>query len=122
WGQFAYMLSRNRSTCGVRPYIRGTLNPDPDHWTRSFIDWWIGGNGLAIPERSGVIRYFVNVDDVIHWADTPDELIAQFSYLPKPPIPKSFTFIGASVYDNRILMEADPGYLANLMAMNKVER
>ena len=30
--QFFYMLSRNRSTSGVRPYIRGTTNPDPDSW------------------------------------------------------------------------------------------
>jgi hypothetical protein len=26
--QFWYMLSRNRSMCGVRPYIRATCNPD----------------------------------------------------------------------------------------------
>jgi hypothetical protein len=26
--QFSYMVSRNRSTCGVRPYIRATCNPD----------------------------------------------------------------------------------------------
>ena len=25
--QFFYMVSRNRSTCGVRPYIRATCNP-----------------------------------------------------------------------------------------------
>ena len=31
-GQFFYMLSRNRSTCGVRPYIRATTNPDADSW------------------------------------------------------------------------------------------
>ncbi len=26
--QFLYMLSRNRSTCGVKPYVRATCNPD----------------------------------------------------------------------------------------------
>src|ERR1700719_3561106 len=30
--QFFYMVSRNRSTCGVRPYIRATCNPDSDSW------------------------------------------------------------------------------------------
>src|SRR6266481_1729355 len=30
--QFFYMVSRNRSTCGVRPYIRATCNPDADSW------------------------------------------------------------------------------------------
>jgi hypothetical protein len=31
--QFFYMVSRNRSTCGVRPYIRATCNPDADSVT-----------------------------------------------------------------------------------------
>ena len=30
--QFFYMFSRNRSTCGVRPYIRATCNPDGESW------------------------------------------------------------------------------------------
>jgi hypothetical protein len=28
--QFWYLVSRNRSTCGVAPHIRLTCNPDPD--------------------------------------------------------------------------------------------
>ena len=43
--QFFYMLSRNRSTCGVRPYVRATCNPDATSWVRQFIDWYIGPNG-----------------------------------------------------------------------------
>src|SRR5690606_135321 len=35
--QFFYMLSRNRSTCGVRPYIRATCNPDADSWVAEMI-------------------------------------------------------------------------------------
>ena len=53
--QFFYMLSRNRSVCGVKPYVRATCNPDPDSWVAEFIDWWIGEDGIAIEERSGVI-------------------------------------------------------------------
>jgi hypothetical protein len=36
--QFFYMVSRNRSTCGVRPYIRATCNPDADSWVADFLD------------------------------------------------------------------------------------
>jgi phage terminase large subunit-like protein len=36
--------------------------------------------------------------------------------------PKSVTFIPASIYDNKKLMEADPGYLANLQAQDDVQR
>ena len=35
--QFFYMVSRNRSTCGVRPYIRATCNPDADSWVADFL-------------------------------------------------------------------------------------
>lgn len=116
--QFFYMLSRNRSTCGVRPYIRGTCNPDPDSWVRKFIDWWIGKDGFPIQERSGVIRWFVNIDDKIRWADTKEELLKKY---PESQ-PLSFTFIPAKLTDNKILMEKDPGYVAKLDAMGKVDR
>lgn len=114
--QFFYMLSRNRSGCGVRPYVRATMNPDPDSWVRSFIDWWIDDDGFPIPERSGVIRYFSRHNGEIHWADTAEEL--EILGLR----PKSFTYIPALLHDNKIQMERDPGYLANLMALPSHER
>lgn len=117
--QFFYMMSRNRSTCGVRPYIRATTNPDPDSWVRKFIDWWIGADGFAIKERSGVIRWFIRQDDKIIWGASREELINQYG---KEFRPKSVTFIPAKLTDNQILMKKDPGYLANLLAMNRVDR
>lgn len=116
--QFMYMLSRNRSTSGVIPYIRATTNPDYDSWVRKVIDWWIGPDGLPIPERSGVLRWFVTVDDDFVWADTKEELLAIYPDLP----PLSFTFIAANVYDNKILLEKDPTYLAKLKALSRVDR
>src|SRR5690606_25652328 len=41
--QFIYLLSRNRSTCGVRPYVRATCNPDPESFVAELIEWWIDG-------------------------------------------------------------------------------
>lgn len=125
--QFFYMLSRNRSTCGVKPYVRASTNPDADSWVAEFIEWWIDQDtGYAIPERSGKIRWFVRVGEKIVWADTPEEL-TEYT-MPGPdgnpiPIPaKSVTFILSKLTDNKILMEADPGYMANLMALPLVER
>lgn len=118
--QFFYMFSRNRSLCGIKPYIRATCNPDADSWVAKFIEWWIDQKtGFAIPERSGVIRWMVRVNDMIHWADTPEDLIGRFG---KEMQPKSVTFIASSIEDNKILMDADPGYLANLMALSLVEK
>ncbi len=119
--QFFYMLSRNRSTSGVKPYIRATTNPDPDSWVRKFIDWWIDEDGFAIPSRSGVIRYFIRRDDSFIWADSVDEIFQKYGNGPEIQ-PKSVTFIPSKLEDNKILMQKDPGYLANLLALCRVDR
>lgn len=72
---FWYMLSRNRSDSGIPGYLRATTNPDPDSWVRTFIDWWIGEDGLAIPERSGKIRWFVRISGEVVWGDSRMELL-----------------------------------------------
>ena len=122
--QFFYMLSRNRSACGVRPYVRCTTNPDPDSWLAGFISWWIDQDtGYPIMERSGVVRWFARIGDDIEWGYSKVELIERFpEILTEETPPKSFTFIAATLDDNQILMEKDPGYKANLLALPRVER
>lgn len=106
--------------CGVKPYIRATTNPDADSWVADFISWWIDQeSGLPIPARSGKLRWFIRVSDVIVWADSKQELIDKHG---STSLPKSVTFIPAKLEDNKKLLEADPGYRANLMAMSRVER
>lgn len=117
--QFFYMLSRNRSTCGVKPYVRATSNPDSESWVTELISWWIDQKtGYAIPERSGIVRYFIRVNDTLVWADTDQELRSAHPGCE----PKSLTFIMSTLADNAILMQRDPGYRANLMALTTVER
>ena len=122
---FFYMLSRNRSTCGVRPFVRATCNPDADSWVAKFIAWWIDQDtGYPIPERSGLIRYMIRRDEVVYWADTREELWERFN-LTTPEEknePKSVTFIMSSVYDNQELLRIDPGYLSNLKALSVIQR
>ena len=118
--QFWYLFSRLRSMSGIRPYVRATTNPDPDSWVRQFIGWWINQDtGLAIPERSGVLRWFVRIGDELVWADTKQELVQKFGADAEP---KSATFISANVFDNKILLEQDPGYLANLKSLPLLDR
>lgn len=126
--QFFYMLSRNRTTCGVRPYVRASCNPDADSWVADFIGWWIEQDtGYPIPERSGKIRWMVHMHDAISWFDTKEDGIqfakkhglddkkAEYSV-------KSVTFIASTLQDNKILMDADPSYIANLLALTEVEK
>lgn len=118
--QFLYMLSRNRTTCGVRPYVRATCNPDVDSWVADFISWWIDqDSGYPIPERSGIIRYMCVLNDIVYFEDTIDELVDKHEI--KPEDCKSVTFIASRLEDNKILMESDPGYLANLKALTEVD-
>lgn len=118
--QFWYILSRNRSTSGVKPYVRGTCNPSAESWVRQFIDWWIDPEtGLAIPERSGVIRWMVrdSEDDRVHWADRKEGL---------PVIrgkqPLSVTFINSTLEDNPALLEKDPDYADRLQNLPRKDR
>ena len=126
--QFFYMVSRNRSTCGVRPYIRATCNPDADSWVAEFLAWWIDQEtGLPIPERAGVLRYYIRVSGKIVWADRPEDLM---QYIPRPaelppgidpPQPVSVTFIPAKVFDNPALLRVNPEYLASLLSLPLLE-
>lgn len=119
--QVFYMLSRNRSTCGVKPYVRMTCNPDPDSWVAEMISWYIDQDtGYPIKERSGVLRYFIRQEDEIIWGDSAQELVGKYD-CDKEDV-KSFTFIGASIYDNQELLKVNPQYLSNLKALSTVER
>ena len=113
------MLSRNRSTSGVPGYVRATCNPDADSWVRKLIDWWVGPDGYIIKDRSGVLRWFIRIDNNIIWSDSRETLIKQYG---PETMPKSLTFIESKIYDNRILLEMDPSYLANLKALSRVDR
>src|ERR1700738_5376697 len=113
--QFFYLLSRNRATC----------TPDADSWVAEFLAWWIDQDtGLPIPERAGVLRYFIRVSEKIVWANRPEEL-TQSQDLPPgvdPPRPISVTFIPAKVSDNPALLRVNPEYPAWLLSMPLLER
>jgi predicted phage terminase large subunit-like protein len=119
--QFLYMLSRNRSTCGIRPYVRATCNPDSDSWVADFISWWINQDtGYPIYERSGVVRYMCVLNDTIYWGSNPHELAKEHGVNVEEC--KSVTFIAAKLTDNKVLMAKDPSYMANLKALAEIDK
>ena len=122
---FFYMLSRNRSSCGVEPFVRATCNPDANSWVAKFIEWWIDPDtGYPVPERSGKLRWFIRRNEILHWANTRQELWEKFDL--KTPEeqaePRSVTFIMSKLSDNQELLKVNPGYLANLKALSEIER
>lgn len=132
--KFKYLQTCNRNSKGVRCRMIGTCNPDPDSWVATFIDWWIGDDGLPIKDRNGVIRYcFMNGDspaDII-WGDTPDECYENARHIIDTVLTKgedwhnyilSVTFIRAELDDNKKLMESDPKYKAKLAGQSEEQR
>lgn len=124
---FFYMLSRNRSTCGVKPYMRATCNPDPESWVYEFISWWIDPEtGFPIPERDGVIRYLMLDGDNYIWGDSYEEVLDKGAhlikdipdYIDRRDLVKTVTFISGSIYDNKELLGKNPAYLGNLLAQD----
>ena len=122
---FFYMLSRNRSTCGVQPFVRATCNPDADSWVAKFIEWWIDQDtGYPIAERSGKIRWFVRRNETLYWANTKQELWEQFNLKTdeERQEPRSVSFIMSRLSDNKEMLRVNPTYLANLKALSLIER
>lgn len=121
--QFFYMLSRNRSMCGIKPYVRATTNPDADSWVAEFIQWWWDPDtGYPIEERSGVIRWMLRIKDEIKWYGSYKKAKADAMLVDKDIEPKSVTFIPSKLDDNQALLSVDPGYKANLYALGSVEQ
>lgn len=128
--QFFYLISRNRSACGVKPYARATCNPDPDSWVANFISWWIDQDtGYPIKERDGVVRYFIKNGENYIWGDSYEEVKEKAWYFLKEMVEesglepsnfiKSLSFVSGSVYDNKKLLEKDPNYIANLLSQDE---
>lgn len=130
---FFYLLSRNRSGCGVKPYVMATCNPDPESWVYGLISWWIDPEiGYPILERRGVIRYFVKYGDHYIWGDSYEEVYEKAEHIIGPMIEesglqpkdfiKSITFVSGSIYDNKEGLRIDPSYPGNLLSQDEDTR
>lgn len=127
---FFYLLSRNRSGCGVKPYVRATCNPDPESWVYKLISWWIDADtGFPILERRGVVRYFIKYGHDYIWGDNYGEVYDKAEHIIKPMMEdsglkkedfiKSVTFVSGSIYDNKMGLQNDPSYPGNLLSQDE---
>jgi acetolactate synthase regulatory subunit len=136
---FKYLLTCNRNSKNIRNRIFATCNPDPYSWVAEFIDWWIGEDGVALPERSGKSRYcFMDGDTVVDiiWGDTKDETYQKAKHLidkywkdefyefttPQDMFIKEVTFIIGELTENKILLKSDPSYMASLSQQDEEQR
>lgn len=130
---FFYLLSRNRSDCGIKPFVRATCNPDPESWVYKLISWWIDtDSGFPILERRGKLRYFIKYGDGYIWGDSYDEVRDKAAHIIEPMIKasglqaqdfiKSITFVSGSIYDNKEGLKNDPSYPGNLLSQDEDTR
>jgi predicted phage terminase large subunit-like protein len=114
--QVIYIMSRLRSEADMKPKMRMTCNPaGKGHWLTNWLEWYLLPSGLPDPDRCGVKRYFTMRDSEMVWGNTPEEVQEQIPNCS----PLSLTFINANVYDNPVLMERQPEYVAWLEGQDR---
>ena len=77
-----------------------SCNPDPDHKIKELISWYLDDEGYPIPERDGVIRWFIRRDGEFIWGESEQELIEKYwdgKDEKRKPKPLSFSFISATI-------------------------
>jgi predicted phage terminase large subunit-like protein len=108
----------------MKPQMILTCNPSPLSFLREWVDWWLLPEGhehagRADPDKCGVRRWFIRIDNEMVWGDSREELIDKFG---EDVLPLSMTMIGANIFDNPPLIKANPSYLANLQGLKRVRK
>lgn len=125
--QFWYLISRNRSTCGVRPRTRATFNPDASSWVKLLFAPWVDDD-YPDPAGTGEVRYLVRQDGYHYFQREAEarayarEVFVELTAEDAEHSVKSVTFVPARLGDNPALMDRNPQYRANLLALSPVER
>jgi hypothetical protein len=113
--QFWYMLSRNRGMSGAKNRVRAATNPDGSSWVKKLIAPWVDKKWTGYKAESGEVLYLARLEGENIWVDK------DWRY-PTGDKPKSITFIRSTVYDNKILLKDDPGYITNLLSQTSIEK
>lgn len=132
WNVFTYILTRNRGRSQVMTgKFRAAYNPKRSHWTRTFVDWYIGSDGTVIAERNGRVRYFYiygDTEDDVAWGNTKEEVYEKcrididrkleklgdrFTY---KNFIKSFVLYVGNVSENRALIGNNADYVGSVAA------
>jgi hypothetical protein len=132
--QFWYLQSRGRSAAGLGSRTRATCNPDAGSWVKRFLGPWVDDSHRDKARRNGEVRWLVRIDPSeseqaqYHYFRTKDDAVeyaAEVHHLTADVARyavKSVAFIEADINDNKMLMQANPEYLANLLSLPEVEK
>ena len=116
---------RSGSYRGPKKGMLLTTNPDRNSWLYDWVSYSLDEYGVPKPGTENITRYLVNINNVIHWGDSPEELFEKHGHgkvMGKTFIPLSFKFIPLTIDDNPALDKAMPSYRANLLAQSRVNQ
>lgn len=116
--QVNYLRTRLRSKSKYKPAMRASMNPDPEHFVRDWVEPYLDEDGYPKSELSGKVRYFLYFDGKMFSDWDKENLKKNF---PKTAI-RTYTFIPSNLHDNKILMENNPEYEDDLEANTKAEK
>lgn len=133
-GAFDIILSRLRSVKGhTKPYLRLTCNPpDPANnagsfpeyqWPKKLVEWYLQDSGRPDKSKSGIIRYYIKLNNEKYWFDTAEEgREFAFKQVGRKINPISFSYIPGTIEDNKILMERSPQYRDFLEGLDDIAK
>ena len=102
-----------------KPQMFWATNPMYGHPIGNLIkDFYLDSEGIPIPERSNIERYFVVQEGKFVWYDTMEEAEA----IHGKEVPRSFRSLRAHVTQNIPLMVNNKDYYYNLLALPPIKR
>lgn len=102
-----------------KPRMYWATNPMYGHPICDMIkDFYLDEEGIPIPEKSNIERYYVLVDGKFSWYDTLEEAES----IHGKGLPRSFRAIRAHVTENIPLMKNNPDYYYNLLALPPIKK
>lgn len=118
-----FLLSRMRNAnVSHEPQMFLCTNPDYNSFLRLWIqDFYLDQEGIPIPERSNVERYFTISGNDTLWYDTKKEAEDIHGTGSDSGV-RSFRLIKANVRDNIPLLKSNPAYLSNLLSLPRVQQ
>jgi len=116
---FDVLRSRNRSRAKTPKGMRFTLNPDADHWMYEWIKPFLLSDDSGFPDKglAGKTRYFVIINGETHSSWDKQELFDKYGKKPQ-----TYTYVPATLEQNKVLQELDPDYFDVLDSMPEAKR
>lgn len=115
--QFDVIRSRNRSMSSIPKSIRCTLNPSPDSFIYQWVKPFLDEDDFPVKELSGKTRYFVVVEGDLHTSWDEQELKDTWG-----KDPETYTYIPATLDDNKALDTLDASYRKKLDSLPEAKR